>query len=468
MMAVVTWLAYRRVSRVGGREHLISPEMQAQRIMAYADGRGLEVEMLEPELDVSGAKVRRPILEQALERIDRGEAEGIIVATLDRLSRMSMSDALRTIERIEAGGGQVIAVAENFDASTPEGRMVRNIHLSIGAAGRERSAEHLAGAKRRAVEHGIWPVSTIPRGYAKGHDRRLIPGEDAAAVKRAFQLRAGGAPWSRVAEELGSGVSGAAKTIKNRVYLGHVELRIGDEHLVNPDAHEPLISRDLWEAAQIAHPAPARSGHVALLAGIVRCASCSRLMSPGDKGYRCFPRAATGDCPAPATISAALLEPHVEELALRELRRMQAIGHAPSTAAVERQALDDAEDELSMWREAVKISEVGPEFVAVELQRLAGNVERAREALGRAQAAAQAVEADLTAVEAYESLSVLGRRHVLRSAIGVVWVWKGRGIDGRVKVIAAGSEPPNLSRPGRPSPPVSVEWADLPGEVGPL
>lgn len=73
----VDLLGYSRVSRVAGRENLISPELQQRRIQSYADMKGWRVEMLPPELDVSGGKVKRPILEGAIERIEAGDvAEG--------------------------------------------------------------------------------------------------------------------------------------------------------------------------------------------------------------------------------------------------------------------------------------------------------------------------------------------------------------------------------------------------------
>ncbi|MGH2955650.1 MAG: recombinase family protein, partial [Solirubrobacterales bacterium] len=109
---------YIRVSRVGDRgERLISPELQAERIRTYAAARGLEVELLEPELDVSGGRLERPILSEILDGVEAGRFEGVIVAQLDRLSRLSLADAHKVIERIESAGGQVIAVAESFDAS---------------------------------------------------------------------------------------------------------------------------------------------------------------------------------------------------------------------------------------------------------------------------------------------------------------------------------------------------------------
>ena len=95
------------MSRVGGREHLISPEEQADAIEGYAKARGIEVEMLEPELDVSGGKSSRPILDRILNAIETGQFGGVIVKDLSRLSRLSLSDALALIERIESAGATV-------------------------------------------------------------------------------------------------------------------------------------------------------------------------------------------------------------------------------------------------------------------------------------------------------------------------------------------------------------------------
>lgn len=462
------WLGYSRVSRVGARgDRLISPDVQQSRIRGFAEMRGFEVEMLPPELDVSGAKVRRPILEQAIVQIESGQAEGIIVAALDRLSRMALSDALAVIERIEGAGGQVIAVAENVDPTSPEGRLARNVFLSMAEHQRARYAEHIATSKRQAVERGIWPISTVPRGYVKGEDRRLVPDpQTAPLVRRAYDLRARGASWAELADLMKCGSTGARKTIRSRVNLGEIRLRVDGEEIVNLSAHEPLVSRETWEAAQIAHPTPPRGdGGPALLAGLIRCAACSRQMTPGDGVYRCFPRKASGNCPEPSQITRHRVERIVEDLVVDELRQAGgARGRTLVSAESERAALDEAERELEAWRKAVRIADVGPEYVAAELRRYVDAVEAARTALGRAQAVAGVIANAESLADAYEGMSVAERRHVLRSAVGVVWVRKGRA--DRIKVVGAGFEPNDLSRPGHAVPPVRVEWATLPGEIG--
>lgn len=272
---------YMRVSRVAGREHLISPELQEKRIRGFAEIRGWTIDVFPPELDVSGGRSRRPILEEIIQRIEVGEFDGVIVSQMDRLSRMEMTTALTVIERIEEAGGQIVAVAENVDPTTPEGRMARNVFLSLAAMERERHSVQLAEAKERAVRLGIWPASKVPFGYLKGEDRKLTPGPDADVLRRAFECRAAGGSWSQVGKILDRGASSAMKILRNRVYLG--EITVGEWN--NPTAHPPIIDRVLFESVQDKEPAPVHRGDGTwLLKGIIRCGGCQRTMSATGGG----------------------------------------------------------------------------------------------------------------------------------------------------------------------------------------
>jgi DNA invertase Pin-like site-specific DNA recombinase len=454
---VQQWLGYARVSRVGDRvETLISPDQQAERIKSYAVSRGLSVRMLAPELDVSGGTVERPILSAAIEEIERGEAAGLIVAQLDRLSRMNIVDALQTIRRIEQAGAQVIAVAENFDAGTPEGRMGRNVFLAMGEMQLDRYKQQFRNAKEQAVRRGIWPGPVAPIGYEKGPDRRLQPNADASLVVRAFELRAGGASWPALARALEMGLTSVRKVVLNRVYLG--EIHMGEWQ--NLAAHEPIVSRDLFEAAQIYHPPPPRSPRKspALLAGLVRCASCGYRMSVDSHAgiYKCRPHKATGRCPAPALVSQRKLERIVSDTVDTHMQatslRFQAVERGDAVAEAEAD-LNVAEAELAAYQRAVKVSDVGAEHFAEGMRQRVEAVEVARRALARARLAAPALPSGGPG-----DLSDAQRRQGLRGALGVVWVRKGRAGAG-IRIVAAGFEPSHFG-------PIDWSDADLPGEIG--
>lgn len=477
----MTWAGYTRVSRVGDRaERLISPELQGDRIEAYAQARGLDVELLDPELDVSGGKLERPILERAIDGIRDGRYAGIIVAQLDRLSRMDITDALATIRRIEDAGGRTIAVAENFDESTPEGRMARNMFLAVGDMQLGRYSAQIQAAKRRAVDAGIWPTPRAPLGYTvkarkRGGDGKLrIDPPAAKKVRRAFELRALGRPWSVVAGELGVSNSGASKVIANRVYLG--EINLGP--LRNPAAHDAVISRDLWESAQLHHPRAARNPdrQVMLLGGIVRCAGCRCLMSADRREneimYRCFRRSAAGTCETPAIVGHRRLEDLVEQTVLAHLEGIEATGTGRGVQELERieRELQAAEAELAAYQEVTSISEHGADVFMAGLNSRVARVEDLRAELAHARSVHGGGRELRSLLDEWPSLDVEQRRHVLNGAIDVVWVRKGRhDLSSRVRVIAAGFGPTDLPRSGfrRQDRIVPVDWpdGDLPGEI---
>jgi DNA invertase Pin-like site-specific DNA recombinase len=315
---------YVRVSRVGGREHMISPEEQERDARAFAERRGLRVGQVLTDLDRSGGTLKRPELQKALARVRERKSGGIVVAYLSRLTRET-SQGLTLIDDVRAAGGEVYA-PNLSDHTTADGRMLNTIQLAIDAGMRERAKETIARARENAIANGIPVTNRDAVGYRRNAERRYEPDADVAPIIRdVFVRRAGGAGPTELAELLeanGVRTSQGSRTwskpavqnlIKSRTYLG--ELRSGP--YVNPAAHEPLIDEPTWRAAQ--HPNPSRrrvrkGGY--LLSGIVRCKACGYCMqgtftSRGKRIYRCPRRHAGGICPAPARVDADLIERRV-------------------------------------------------------------------------------------------------------------------------------------------------------------
>jgi len=459
---------YVRVSRVGDREEtLISPEQQSDKIKGYAKAKGITVEMAEPELDVSGGSLSRPVLDSLIARVETGELGGIIVAQLDRFSRMRIGDALQTIERIEDAGGRVVAVAEAFDNETPEGRLARNMFLSIAQMQLDRYRAGFQSAKERALREGIFAAPHVPIGYTcvrrkdGGTGKLEIDPKTAPKVRQAFEARAKGASWTEVAEILQRGDIGASKVIRNRIYLG--ELHVGDLP-PNREAHPALVTREVWEAAQINHPRPPRSGkkRPALLAGIARCASCSRAMAPTGTGYRCRVLHGRHRCPKPASITIKI-DAIVEEavLAATEDVQVEAIANTEELEAAKK-VLEETETELAAFIEMTDAAGVDREHFIEGLQTRSAAVEDARRRVGELQAAGGTNETRNLFAD-WPELTVLEKRHLLRASIGAVWVRPGkRDFTSRIKIC----DPIDLEvRPGVTTPINTVKWDDLPVSV---
>jgi len=105
--------AYIRVSQVAGRrgESFISPALQLEQIERWLRVNGARLGRIFEELDESGGRPDRPLLEEALARVESGHSDGIIVAKLDRFGR-SVQHGLAAIARIEQAGGVFVSVQE--------------------------------------------------------------------------------------------------------------------------------------------------------------------------------------------------------------------------------------------------------------------------------------------------------------------------------------------------------------------
>src|SRR6188472_1596163 len=154
---------YIRVSRRGGRggESFISPAVQRERIQRWAHAHDVEIVRWWEEIDQSGAKLERPMFQEALARCERGETGGIVVARLDRFARSAV-DALESIRRLNAAGARLVSVEDNFNGSTAMGRFAIGILTLIAELELERIKENWSNAIESAVERGIHISATPP------------------------------------------------------------------------------------------------------------------------------------------------------------------------------------------------------------------------------------------------------------------------------------------------------------------
>lgn len=111
---------------------------------------------------VSGARVERPGLTQALRYLREGDT--LVVWKLDRLGR-SMSHLLQTVTELEGRGVGFRSLTEAIDTTTPTGRLVFHVFGALGQFERdlikERTNAGLAAAAARGRKGGR-PVVVTP------------------------------------------------------------------------------------------------------------------------------------------------------------------------------------------------------------------------------------------------------------------------------------------------------------------
>lgn len=472
---------YVRVSRVGGREHLMSPEEQERDARNFASSHGLAVGKVLTDLDKSGGTLARPGLQEALERVERKVSGGIVVAYLSRASR-DTRQGLDLLDAITRTGGVVFA--PNLpDYTTADGKMQTTIQLAIDAGYRERKGEEFERAKENAINNGI-PVHTRPAvGYRARADRRLEPDPHVAAlVRQVFERRAAGegpAVLGRFLEANGVTTSQGSATwskqavyglLSNRVYLG--ELSYGDPpRYVNPAAHEPIVDLATFQAAQSPNGrlAPPRSeGGGYLLAGLLRCSACryclqGTVTSRGKRIYRCTRTHAGGVCSAPARIDATTIEEKAVAAFWKLTRDLEAEGTKDTAGDLAELEADLARAETrfrqSLSPEIQEASGGGPEWAAmVREAREARDV--AADLLGRARAAArsEAVPDTETLRSAWERMSTQERRELLGLRFHVLALHH----DHRLVVYPAGTFNGELPRRGFKTAPELVPFPKPP------
>jgi len=478
-------IGYIRVSRVAGREgdSFISPTTQRERVQAYVDAHQHKVIDWIEELDVSGGTMSRAGLQDAIRRCEAGEAQGIIVAKLDRFSR-SLAGALAAIEQLQASGAQLISVADNIDSTTPTGRLMRDFMLSIAQWYRETTKEGWATSRENAIRRGVHISSHPPTGYTRGPHGLLIDPKAAPAIREAFHMRARGTTYREIAEMLDQKkVRGPAtreqkrwtegsvqKILQNRAYMG--EARSGE--YVNSDAHAAIITTAEYEAAQgVRTQAPSPIGDGQLLSGILRCAGCRYCLQPdsmNDRGkkrrlYRCRPdRKASGRCGEPAYALSTVIEPYVVAAFLDALSgglTATQVGDDAAVAEAEKR-VHSAEAELSEYLTYVKVGDVGGSAYQEGLKARQQEIDEARASLGAyARGTTSLPPKDI--VDVWPTLPTGEQRVLLASAIDCVFLRRGKGnIASRVRILWHGEAPSDLPSRGRVVPLASFVWEDDP------
>lgn len=190
-------------------------------------------------------------------------------------------------ERLDRAGARFIAVGDGIDSASAGSEMLFAIKAAIAREQWKRYQANWLQAKKNAIDRGVHIGCKPPLGYLRGDDGRLtIDHKTADFVQEIFTKRMAGVSWaelSRWTREEGRTVtaSGLRKLVANPVYLGQVQ---HGQDYVNLSAHEPIVSRrvfDLTNAAVMTGSRRGRTGRVAgktIAQGLARCSACGLTM----------------------------------------------------------------------------------------------------------------------------------------------------------------------------------------------
>lgn len=301
-----------------------SLQRQLERSERYAAEHGLELDTSLRDLGVSGFKGRNRT-EGALGRFLRMVEDGtvpvgsvLLVESLDRLSRESVSTALPLFMGIINAGVTIVTLMDGYRysrESVNDNWTQLIVSLSIMARGHEESstkADRLARAwegKRASIDSRKL-TSVSPAWLRLTGDEFEVVEERAAIIRRIFQELGGETGKWKVAARLnaegippfgrGNGwhASMIQKLLHGRAVLGEFQphrmeggRRVAAGHPI-PDYFPQIVSLEDYERAQAAtrqrrrQPITANKGEALsnLFAGLAHCGECGGRMAYRNKG----------------------------------------------------------------------------------------------------------------------------------------------------------------------------------------
>ena len=176
-------VGYVRVSTEEQGRNGASLDAQRRAIESEAERRGWPVVEVVEDLGYSAKDLRRPGIQLALERLERGDARGLVVSKLDRLSR-SLLDFTGLMALAQKQGWGLVALDCGIDSSTPAGEAMVNVLATFAQFERrligQRTKEAIQERRRHDPKWGR--PSKVPAAVERRITRERQRGRTLAAI----------------------------------------------------------------------------------------------------------------------------------------------------------------------------------------------------------------------------------------------------------------------------------------------
>lgn len=180
-------VGYCRVSTEEQGQSGLGLAAQEETIRREVDRRGWSLERLYTDVASGKSLRRRTDFAEAMRVLAAGEADVLVVAKLDRLSR-SVSDFAAILARTQVEGWALNICDLGVDTTTPSGKMVAQIMMVLAEWEREMIGDRTKSALRMAA--------------AKGTRLGRPSGVDPETVRLIRVLRDSGRSWAKIADAL--------------------------------------------------------------------------------------------------------------------------------------------------------------------------------------------------------------------------------------------------------------------------
>ncbi len=302
------YFLYARKSTEEDDQQIMSIEAQLFELREFARKENLEIveEFTESK---SAKKPGREVFNIMIERIENGEADGILAWHPDRLARNSV-DGGKIIYLVDTGAIVSLRFPTFWFEPTPQGKFMLQVAFGQSKYYSDNLVENINRGIRQKVRRGEW-LTKAPFGYTNNFKTRNIEPDPHVSkiVARAFEEFATG-KYTIVslaiflAEELGVETknrtplakASVAQMLTNRAYLGFTHHH--GEYF--PGSFAPILEPTLFDAVQEvlcrrSRPRKSKVQHDFPFRGLLTCGECGSSITAqyaqGNGGqyryYRC-------------------------------------------------------------------------------------------------------------------------------------------------------------------------------------
>ena len=172
-------------------------ENQLHAIKKYCECQGWEIRHIYTDVGISGAKDKRPELDQLKTDIKKYRYDTVIVFKFDRLAR-STSHLLECLQLFQTYGVNFVSVTEGVDTSTSVGKMIFTFLGAIAEFERSLIQERIKAALALRKEQGV----------------KLGRPEKGLDMPKAIEMRQAGKSYRTIAKALGVSLGKIHKVLK--------------------------------------------------------------------------------------------------------------------------------------------------------------------------------------------------------------------------------------------------------------
>ena len=290
---------YARKSTESEERQVLSIQSQLAELRSLAQKENIIIKQEFTE-SMTAKEPGRPLFNEMISRIEKGEAQGIIAWHPDRLARNSI-DGGRVIYLLDTEHIKFLKFPTFWFENTPQGKFMLQIAFGQSKYYTDNLSENVKRGLRHKLRNGVWP-GWAPLGYLNDKNLRKVVVDPVKGplVKQLFETYATGHytledlkkasfAWGLVSRSGKPLVKAELyRTLTRAFYYGLMKYT-GEWH---QGTHEPLITKELFDQVQKAlvrngRPNKYKKLYFPLL-GLASCASCGCAIT-AERPWRRFP-----------------------------------------------------------------------------------------------------------------------------------------------------------------------------------